>query len=811
MPKYITFCKLKFAYLLGLCLWTHGILAQGQDLNALLLQLNQTKTATDKISLLNQIALLYQQQNAPRKAAEYYLQVYDIQKNTSNDDALSLTLQNLGKAYVMAGEYRAAILFYNDLLKIKQKKEDKKGQAEVISQLANLHKTTQEYEKAIEYSLDILQISAQTNDAIAIAEANNNLGFLYRQIGDQKLSLMYFERSISMYSILTEGATNNIEKVIALTNTGVTYSKIRDYTKANYYYSQALDLAKSNNLLVQSANIYNHIAANYFVSGNENNALQTVNQAIDIAVENKADEVLMVSYQLLSEIYQKQEDFKLSQRYDKLFQEIKEKIAQKERQKVQEALETQVEVERKENELKNLITDKERQSAALRQSALEIEKQEKDLALKATELTILKREQDLQLEQIKNQQLEKNRVQQLLLITQQQAQAEKQKQALAILEQNKKLQEVQAREKQNEIELLETDKKLQNQQLKSKQEQLEKANLIRNYGLAVLGLGTAVFLLILIGFFQNRKKNKLLKGQNQEIQQQSAAIQVQNEELYQQQEEILSQRGYIEEKNKELNTQNYKMSKSIEAALVIQQSLLPTENMFKQSFKEHFVIFYPKDIVSGDCYMLEKIDNKLFLIVVDCTGHGVAGAFMSLVANNILEKILYANSIHSPAEILAHLDQDVQIALKKEETGNMYGMDCAVVCLEYLNENQAQLSYAGAKRNLYYKPHHISQLQEIPADRRAIGNRNLTNQKVVFTNHQLIVERGTLIYLSSDGFADQCNINRRNWGSANFKKMLDENLASPLNKQKNVFEETFANYKQGADQRDDVTLIGVRV
>jgi hypothetical protein len=487
MSAYTTFYKLKFTFLLIFSFWTHGIFAQSQDLNALLLQLNQTKIATDKIPLLNQIALFYQQQNAPRKAAEYFLQVYDIQKNINDAEAMSATLNNLANAYVIAGEQRGAILFYNELLKLKQKQQDKKGQAEVMSQLVNLHKTTQEYDKAIEYSLEILRLSSETNNALSIAEANNNLGFLFRQQGNQKQSLTYFERAISMYSILTQGATSSVEKIVALTNTGITYSKIKDYTKANYYYAQALDLAKKENLPIQTANIHNHIAANYFVAGNENNALNNVNQAIDLALKNKADDVLMMSYQLLSEIYQKQENFKESQTYDKLFQEVKEKIAQKERQKVQEALETQVEVERKENELKNLISEKERQSAALRQSELEREKQEKDLALRANELTILKREQDLQREQIKNQELEKNRVQQLLLITQQQVQAEKQKQAVTVLEQNKKLQEVQAREKQNEIELLETDKKLQNQQLKAKQEQLEKADLIRKFGLAVIG------------------------------------------------------------------------------------------------------------------------------------------------------------------------------------------------------------------------------------------------------------------------------------------------------------------------------------
>lgn len=788
---------------------TATLFAQSQDLNELLSELNKTKDSKDKVFLINQIALLYQQQNAPKKAAEYFIQAYEIQKSGNDEEAISATLNNIGNAYKLAGEKPSAILYYNQLLQLKQKQADRKGKLGALTELANLYKESQDYNKSIEYSLSVLTLSSELNNAVAIAEASNNLGFLYRQIGDQKQSLIYFQRALGMYNVLTQTSTSSVERVIALTNTGVTYSKIRDYNKANTYYIQALDLAQKSSLPIQTANIYNHLAANYFIAGNTPNALTSVNKALQIAIENKADDVLMSSYQVLSEIYQKQEDFKEAQRYDRLYQELKEKIAQKEREKVQDALKAQVEVERKENELKNLIAEKERQTAALKQSELERTKQEQDLKLAARELELLKNNQALKDAELKNQRLAQERAQQLLVITQQQAQAEKQKQALAIAEQNEKLQEASQRENQSKIALLEKDKKLQDEQLKAKQEQLETANLIRNYGAAVIGLGAIVLVLILIGYFQNRKKNKLLANQNAEIQTQASAIQVQNEELYQQQEEIISQRGYIEEQNKELNNQNYKMSKSIEAALVIQQSILPTEKTFMDIFDDYFSIFYPKDVVSGDCYMLEKIGNKTFVMVVDCTGHGVAGAFMSLIANNLLEKILYSKDIHSPSQILEHLDEDVRITLKKEETGNLYGMDCAIACLEYLPDSQVKLTYAGAKRNLYYNPHKSNELLEVAADRRSVGTKVRTNSP--FHNEELMLKQGDVIYLTTDGFIDQCDINRQNFGSANFKKLLQKNLSLPLSVQKQEYEKSFASYMQGADQRDDVTFIGIRL
>lgn len=789
------------------CINTRTLLAQNDELNNLLYELSKAPDAKSRVLIINQIALWYQQQNAPKKAAEYFIQAYQIQKNTNDEEAISTTLHNIGNAYKLAEEYQSAILYYNELLNRKQQQGDIQGQWEAMTELANLHKETENYKTAIEYSLNVLKLSSELNNAKAIADVSNNLGFLYRQIGDQKQSLNYFQRALGMYNILTQTSANSTEKIIALTNTGLTYSKIKDYSKAYSFYNQALDLAQQSKLPVQVANVYNHIAANYFAAGNINNALNIVNKAIPLAQQNNADDVLMSSYQILFEIYQKQEDFREANKYEIRYQELKEKIAQKERDKIQETLKAQVEVERKENELKNLISEKERQAAALRQSELEREKQERDLALREKELEVLRKNQALQEEQLKNQRLAKERAQQLLIITQQQAQAEKQKQAMAILEQNRKLQEAQQREKQNQIELLEKDKKLQDEQIKAKQEQLEKANVIRNYGLAIIGLGTAVFILISVGFFQNRKKNRLLNRQNIAIQQQANAIQVQNEELYQQQEEILAQRSYIEEKNKELNVQNYKMSKSIEAALVIQQSILPTANTFKKLFTDYFVIFYPKDVVSGDCYMLETIENKIFTIVVDCTGHGVAGAFMSLIANNLLEKILYSKNILTPNQILEQLDEDVRIALKKEETGNLYGMDCVITCIEYMGNEKVKLTYAGAKRNLFYKLNNTNELLEIHADRRSVGTKE--KQRIPFTNHELSLNKGDIIYLATDGFIDQCNINRQNFGRANFKKLLQTNLHLPLSEQKKAYEQFFMDYMQGADQRDDVTFIGI--
>jgi len=796
-----------FCLALLCCIDARSVFAQSDELNDLLFELNKAPDAKSKILIINQIALWYQQHNAPKKAAEYFIQAYQILKNGTDEEAISTTLHNIGNAYKLAEEYQSAIMYFNELLRRKQQQGDIKGQWEAMTELADLHKETENYKTAIEYSLNVLKLSSELNNAKAIAEASNNLGFLYRQIGDQKQSLNYFQRALGMYNFLTQTSANSTEKIVALTNTGLTYSKIKDYNKAYSFYNQALDLAQQSKQPVQVANVYNHIAANYFAAGNISNALNAVNKAVVLAEQNNADEVLMSSYQILLEIYQKQEDFREANKYEVRYQELKEKIAQKERDKIQETLKAQVEVERKENELKNLIAEKERQAAALRQSELEREKQEKGLALREKELEVLRKNQALQEEQLKNQRLAKERAQQLLIITQQQAQAEKQQQAMAILEQNRKLQEAQQREKQNQIELLEKDKKLQEEQIKAKQEQLEKANVTRNYGLVIIGLGTAVFILISVVFFQNRKKNRLLNRQNIAIQQQANAIQVQNEELYQQQEEILAQRSYIEEKNKELNIQNYKMSKSIEAALVIQQSILPTDNSFRKLFTDYFVIFRPKDVVSGDYYMLETIGNKIFMIVVDCTGHGVAGAFMSLIANNLLEKILYSKNILTPNQILEQLDDDVRVALKKEETGNLYGLDCMITCLEYIANNKVKLTYAGAKRNLFYKITHTNELLEVHADRRSIGTKE--KKREPFTNHELILNKGDVIYLITDGFIDQCNINRQNFGSTNFKKLLQANFHLPLSQQKKVYEEFFATYMQGADQRDDVTFIGI--
>ncbi|MCS7005924.1 MAG: SpoIIE family protein phosphatase, partial [Cytophagales bacterium] len=186
-----------------------------------------------------------------------------------------------------------------------------------------------------------------------------------------------------------------------------------------------------------------------------------------------------------------------------------------------------------------------------------------------------------------------------------------------------------------------------------------------------------------------------------ELQQKQEEILAQNEELQQQREEIMAQRDFIEMKNKELTELNAHMSQSIQYASQIQRAILPAEEVIRNYVQDFFLIYLPKDVVSGDFYWFSKIDNHLFFAAVDCTGHGVPGAFMSMIGNTLLNKIINENKILDPAHILNALNEGIITSLRQRETGNNDGMDVCLCRIDIVNEEQFELYFAGARRPLY--------------------------------------------------------------------------------------------------------------
>ena len=309
---------------------------------------------------------------------------------------------------------------------------------------------------------------------------------------------------------------------------------------------------------------------------------------------------------------------------------------------------------------------------------------------------------------------------------------------------------------------------------------------------------------------QNRILEEKVLQRTHAIEQQKEEILTQNEELQQQHEEIVSQRDYIARQNYELSHQNDEIKASIRYAKTIQEAILPFEERIKEAFQDElFVIFRPKDIVSGDFYWYEEVDGRKFLAVADCTGHGVPGAFMCMIGFSILNDEIIKAKHHDPAQILNKMHEQVYRILKQDEDhGNQDGMDISLCMIEE-DDHQVHVTFSGAKRPLYYLTPADHKIQEVKGDRLSIGGYR-KNEKL-FVNKKFTFPKGTALYMCSDGWADQHNLQGKKFGSSMLKMLIEENHHLPMSSQQHSLAEALNTYQDGQTQRDDITLLGVRV
>jgi serine phosphatase RsbU (regulator of sigma subunit) len=266
-----------------------------------------------------------------------------------------------------------------------------------------------------------------------------------------------------------------------------------------------------------------------------------------------------------------------------------------------------------------------------------------------------------------------------------------------------------------------------------------------------------------------------------------------------------------------LEVKNRNITDSIRYAQTIQHTILPSEKELQEAFKDNFVTYLPKDIVSGDFYWLAEISDegmdtiKTFVAVVDCTGHGVPGAFMSMVGGNLLNEIVKIRREYDPATILQQLDHAVVDALKQQDTVNNDGMDVALCLFDNIGDTHTQVTFVGTRRPLYYLQKGQG-LQEVRGDRTSIGGIHRKDYKAkAFTNNTIQLELGTMLYLTTDGIADQHNIHKEKFSTQRLRSILEENAHLDCATQKILLEQTLQQYMKGVEQRDDITIMGIRI
>ncbi|TAD99411.1 MAG: hypothetical protein EAZ97_08765 [Bacteroidetes bacterium] len=299
----------------------------------------------------------------------------------------------------------------------------------------------------------------------------------------------------------------------------------------------------------------------------------------------------------------------------------------------------------------------------------------------------------------------------------------------------------------------------------------------------------------------NQKNNEL----NMTIEELHSTLDIvssQKREIELQQDNLLLAKQQIQEK-----TQN--LLSSIQYAKRIQSSMLADKALMKSFFSDYFILYRPKDVVSGDFYWFKQIDEHRGIVTVsDCTGHGVPGALMSMLGIEILNKIVDDKNIHEPAQILTALHQNIRRTLRQEQTDNTEGMEMGILLLD---KQSRQIVYAGAMNPMYYVEN--QEIIDVRTAKKSIGG-HLTNEKKDFEQQSIQLSNNpVMLYLCSDGYQDQFGgQNKRKFMIKKLKSLFVELANLPLKSQKTRLENTLIHWMKEANEKqtDDVTVMGIR-
>lgn len=311
---------------------------------------------------------------------------------------------------------------------------------------------------------------------------------------------------------------------------------------------------------------------------------------------------------------------------------------------------------------------------------------------------------------------------------------------------------------------------------------------------------------------QLKDANEELNLQNEKISSQRDNLQILIDELTQKNEEILAQRDEIHKQSKLIEQKNLNITASIAYAENIQHSILPEVFLIQKLFPDSFILYKPKDIVSGDFYWLYETDEKVFFAVIDCTGHGVPGALMSVMGYAFLRKAIHESINLTPADILTHLSIEINSTLRKsDKNANIKdGMDLALCAL---HKKTLMLEYAGAHNPILVL--RDSKVYKIKADNHPVGDP-FTSRFSGFNNINYQLNKKDIVYLFTDGLIDQFGGPKgQKYSMKQFERIIIDNSSINLNKQKEIIENSLEHWRNDYikvfDQTDDITLLGIRI
>ena len=638
----------------------------------------------------NYLGDCYFDRKAYSMALDYYFKGYRIFQNFNQERNIAFSLIDIGNIYFEQNLSSIAKSYYEQAREIFERLDNKEGLAMVYDRIGFVNLKHGNEDEALKYFINSHFFRKSLKDPELLALSNQNIAEVYLEREEYEKAIEFLNNALENFK--DDKYLLNVAEIN--TKIGDIYVYDEKYKDALEVYQKALEIYKKYNHQHEIALLHNRLAADYLNLNKLSKAKIQCMNALEIGYIYDYLDIKAKSYQLLSEIYEKQNNIPKAFNFQKHYAAVMDSIL----------------------EAKQL-----NQSAEM-QVSYEIQQQE------------------------------------------------------------------------NEIAMLTKDKELSN------------ATIAKQRIIAwSIGIG-AVFMMFFAFFLyrsnlHKQKINKILVEQKKDIE-------LKNEELYQQQQAIIEQ-------NKKIQKINKNITGSINYASRIQKAMLPKPDIFNEFFKDAFVFFKPREQVSGDFYWVSKNDEeeKLIIAVADCTGHGVPGAFMSLIGNSYLNQIVNHQRITAPDLILNLLHINIRLSLNQDKNESRDGMDIALCVFDY---KKKIIEFAGARHPIFYIVN--NELVQVRGDSMDIGGVQREKERR-FGKQSIPFQDNMILYMFSDGFQDQFGgPKREKFMRKRFKDFLLEIHDLPMNEQRYQLEKKFDEWRNCGDgkgtlcdQIDDVLVVGLKL
>jgi len=725
--------------------------------------------------IIRLIAWNYFRAGVYKKSAQYSEQEFSLYGK--QETGLKATAAELGgKSYFYLPVDSLSTQWYDAAASCYKEVNDTAGFLRCYEKLGILYIQTGMYDKSYEKYQEILSYYSRKNDFKNIAATYNQLGFLMFRKGDPDGALECFMKAVDFSE---KGGSDNYFLTDAWSNIAICHQNADNQTEMLRAFEEALQHAKKSGRTDEEARINRILAMIYFNEGDNYHAELYCLDCIESAKASGNLDVLQICYRDYSDVLEKGNDFVKALEYYEKHLQLRDSLNFAERIAEREMADDLAEFDATEQRIRNELATEEIRGLELKTLRAEALQRENELKLLMNERAL--------------ERSEKDRLAQSLALEQERSELRMKEQEVISLRQQQAFDSLMLKQKNDEALALKQEKQLLEKDKLQKETELKNEKLARQLAVGIGSLALLVAVIILFSLLSTRKKNRLLAESKREIEKINADLEVKNTE-------IIKQKDIIEQKNQSITD-------SIQYASRIQAAVLPPENFLNEWGIENFILYKPKDIVSGDFYWGTKQRNKIIVATGDCTGHGVPGAFMSMLGHAFLEEIINTREVDNAAMILNNLRDEIINTLKQKGISGEArdGMDISLVMLDM---KAGKLDYAGANNPLYLV--RDSKMLKYPPDRMPIGIHFISFTP--FTNRTIEIRKGDYLYLFSDGYADQFGGPKgRKFMYKPFQDLLLKNHTKSMELQKEILDTTFEEWKGDHDQVDDVIVIGMKV